>query len=103
LAVIHVVPANKESTEQMNKALDNIAAKMPPANGAGLACHPEEIVGYGNAAERILEAARDRESDLIVIGIRGAGKHLGAAVHLGQATAHKIVASAACPVLTIRN
>lgn len=103
LTVIHVIPPNQKSTEQMNKSLDNIAAKMPLADGAGRACHPEKIIGYGNAAERILEAACERHADLIVIGIRGAGKHIGAATHLERATAHNIVARAACPVLSIRS
>jgi nucleotide-binding universal stress UspA family protein len=103
LTVIHVIREVQQSTEQMNESLDDIAAKMPPERPTRLTYDPQKIIGYGGAAERILEAARERQSNLIVMGIRGAAKHLGAAVHLGQATAHKIVVAAACPVLTVRN
>jgi nucleotide-binding universal stress UspA family protein len=59
-------------------------------------------VQYGNPAERILEAAKEYNVDLIVMGVRRSTGHLGAATHLGRAMAHKIVAHATCPVLTVR-
>jgi nucleotide-binding universal stress UspA family protein len=37
-----------------------------------------------------------------VLGVRGAAKHLAAATHLERATAHKVIAHARCPVLTVR-
>jgi hypothetical protein len=36
-----------------------------------------------------------------VLGVRAAAGHLGAATHLPWATAHKVIAQAHCPVLTI--
>jgi nucleotide-binding universal stress UspA family protein len=63
---------------------------------------PEVAVEYGEPAERIVEAARQRHADLIVLGVRGAEGHLGAATHLERATAHRVVAHAGCPVLTVR-
>jgi nucleotide-binding universal stress UspA family protein len=69
---------------------------------AELWCRPEATVRFGNPAERILEAATKLEADLIVLGIRDAAGHLGAATHLERTTAHKVVAHAPCPVLTIR-
>jgi nucleotide-binding universal stress UspA family protein len=65
-------------------------------------CHPSAMVEYGDAADRILAVATERGADLIVLGVRDAAKHLGAATHLGRATAHKVVAHAQCPVLTVR-
>ena len=65
-------------------------------------CRPSPIVQYGDAADRILEVAIERGADLIVLGVRDAGGHLGAATHLERATAHKVVAYAQCPVLTVR-
>ncbi len=62
---------------------------------------PEVAVEYGNPAERIAEAAKERRADLIVLGVRDAAGRLGAATHLERATAHKVVARAACPVLTV--
>jgi hypothetical protein len=42
------------------------------------------------------------ERILIVLGVRDAAGHLSAATHLEPTTAHKVVACATCPVLTVR-
>jgi nucleotide-binding universal stress UspA family protein len=63
---------------------------------------PEVAVEYGDPAERIIEFAKQRGADIIVIGVRSAAGRLGAATHLERATAHKVVAHAPCPVLTVR-
>lgn len=63
---------------------------------------PQYLVEQGDPAEKILDVAHRRRSDLIVLGVRHAGGVPGAATHLPIATAHKIVASAKCPVLTVR-
>jgi nucleotide-binding universal stress UspA family protein len=65
-------------------------------------CRPEQVVEFGEPAERILQAATHRDVDLIVLGVRDAAGHLGAATHLGRTVAHKIVAHAKCPVLSVR-
>jgi nucleotide-binding universal stress UspA family protein len=59
-------------------------------------------VRFGKPSEGILEAAIEREADLIILGVRDGAGHLGAATHLERTTAHKIVAHAPCPVLTVR-
>jgi nucleotide-binding universal stress UspA family protein len=69
---------------------------------AELWCRPEAIVEHGEPAEGILEAAKQRGADLIVLGVRDAAGRLGAATHLERTTAHKVVAHAPCPVLTVR-
>lgn len=66
-------------------------------------CVPEYVVEQGAAAEKILEIARNRQADLIVLGVRRPSGLPAAATHLPVATAHKIVAHARCPVLTIRS
>ncbi|MGH9773913.1 MAG: universal stress protein [Candidatus Acidiferrales bacterium] len=63
---------------------------------------PEVTLQYGEPADRIVELARERSADLIVLGVRDAAGRLGAATHLERATAHKVVAHAPCPVLTVR-
>lgn len=75
--------------------------ELVPAE-AELWCRPEATVRFGNPAARILEAATELEADLIVLGVRDAAGHLGAATHLERTTAHKVVAHALCPVLTVR-
>lgn len=52
----------------------------------------------GDAAEQILEVARDGRADLIVVGSRGHGRLAG--LLLGS-VAQKIVALAHCPVLVV--
>jgi nucleotide-binding universal stress UspA family protein len=49
-----------------------------------------------------VQVAKQRGADLIVLGVRDAAGRMGAATHLERATAHKVVAHAACPVLTVR-
>jgi nucleotide-binding universal stress UspA family protein len=53
----------------------------------------------GDPAESIIEVARTRESDLIVMGSRGLGRLSG--LLLGS-TSQKVVAHAPCPVLIVR-
>lgn len=66
---------------------------------AELWCEPTFIVELGPAAEKILDVAKRRHTDLIVLGARQAK---GLASHLNAGTVHKIVSQATCPVLTIR-
>ena len=66
---------------------------------AGLWCEPTYIVEQGPAAEKILDVAKRRPTDLIVLGARPAK---GLATHLNMGTVHKVVSQATCPVLTVR-
>jgi nucleotide-binding universal stress UspA family protein len=63
---------------------------------------PEVAVEYGEPADRIVDVAKQRGADLIVIGVRDAAGRLGAATHLERAIAHKVVSHSPCPVLTVR-
>lgn len=60
------------------------------------------VVGFGKTDAVILEEARNRNADLIVIGAQGAGAFASVVSHFGGGTAHKVAAHAHCPVLTIR-
>jgi nucleotide-binding universal stress UspA family protein len=53
----------------------------------------------GDAAESIIEVARTRNTDLIVMGSRGLGRLAG--LVLGS-TSQKVVSLAPCPVLIVR-
>jgi nucleotide-binding universal stress UspA family protein len=61
---------------------------------------PETLLEFGNAPERILKAAAEREADMIVLGAHSAPE-MGT-THLPWSAAHHVVAHAHCPVLTIR-
>lgn len=64
--------------------------------GAGLDVHEELL--FGPPAEEILEVARVRGCDLIVMGTRGHSPLQGL---LFGSQAQKVVAGAACPVLVV--
>jgi|SRR5215469_18582080 len=68
-------------------------------------CHVEYLVEFcgqfASPAERILEVAHDRATELIVLGVRSVHGKLGLVTHLASTTA-QILAYAACPVLSVR-
>lgn len=66
-------------------------------------CEPECLIEQGEPAEKILDVANRRKSDLIVLGARKVKGMLGAATHMNVGTVHKVVSQAKCPVLTIRD
>ncbi|MGE5374722.1 MAG: universal stress protein [Bacteroidota bacterium] len=53
----------------------------------------------GNPAETIIEVARNRNTDVIIMGARGLGKLAG--LPLGS-TSQKVLSLAPCPVLIVR-
>jgi len=54
---------------------------------------------FGDPAQEILAAARNRQADLIVVGSRGHGRFAG--LLLGS-VAQKVVSLAPCPVVVVR-
>jgi nucleotide-binding universal stress UspA family protein len=106
LILLHVLPEPRSqegirpSGTSVANAMFELYELVP--REAEVWCRPEAVVEHGEPAERILWAAGERDADLIVLGVRGAAGRLGAATHLGKTTAHKIVAHAKCPVLTVR-
>jgi nucleotide-binding universal stress UspA family protein len=107
LVLLHVMkPSANPLTEREAQDLISNATfqlhEIVPVS-AELWCTAEAMVREGNAAEKILEVAQEKGADLIVLGVRDAPGRLGAATHLERATAHKVVAHAKCPVLTVRD
>jgi nucleotide-binding universal stress UspA family protein len=68
---------------------------------AELAVAPHYRIEFGNAADQILGVAEEEKADLIVIGAKPAA-HAEAATHVGSSVAHRVIASAICPVLAVR-
>lgn len=68
------------------------------ANCAGN-CEPAFQVCFGDPGEQILAAAREQQSDLIILGLRRGNLTEG---QLPSAIAYKLVCQAPCPVLTTR-
>ncbi len=69
---------------------------------AKLHAAPELAIEYGDVAERIVEAAKQRNADIIVLGVRAGIGVPGAATHLERPIAHRVIVNAPCPVLTVR-
>lgn len=65
-------------------------------------CEPVCLLEHGEPAEKILDVAKGRHTDLIVLGARRAKGLVGAATHLNAGTVLKVVSQAKCPVLTVR-
>ena len=103
LALLYVAPKPGMNQQGKHAIADVVQAlnDIVPSD-AKRWCHPLPLVRYGDAADGILEVATEIGADLIVLGVRDASGHLGAATHLERATAHKVVAHARCPVLTVR-
>jgi nucleotide-binding universal stress UspA family protein len=105
LILLHVVPGpEKQPAEKIPESAVADAMRrlheLVPAE-AELWCRPEALVQYGKPAEQILETAKEHGVDLIVLGVRYAGGHIGVATHVQRTTAHRVVAHAMCPVLTV--
>ena len=104
LLLLHVMRDPRTSKGQPQESVANVMHQLyeiVPQN-AEFWCRPEASVRFGAPAERILEASTELGADLIVLGVRDPGRRMGAATHLERAIAHKVVAHASCPVLTIR-
>lgn len=77
---------------------EEIIQRAVQAAGAVSAVIHTEMI-EGNPAEIIIEVARNRNSDVIIMGSRGLGKLAG--LLLGS-TSQKVVSFAPCPVLIVR-
>jgi len=105
LTLLHVVGAAKvgelvHAEQFAESTLRRLRALVPVE--AQSWCEPNYRVEHGPEADKIMEVANALGSDLIVLGVRGAEAGIGAATHLLQSIAHRVVTEAQCPVLTIR-
>jgi len=96
MIVLHVSEEKVRSKKERTLASESLGKWMreliPPKPGL------EYEVLFGAPAESILKAATDRQCDLIMLGAHHASNF---ASHLPGAVAHRIVAEAPCPVLTV--
>ncbi|NJC97385.1 MAG: universal stress protein [Anaerolineales bacterium] len=80
----------QEAQEILKRAVDAVG-------DSNIDLHTDLI--EGNSAEAIIEVAKTRNSDVIVMGSRGLGRLAG--LVLGS-TSQKVVSHAPCPVLIVR-
>jgi len=106
LVLVHVIPEPKAgefvTAADVMASSKNLLRKLVPPEAEAW-CKPDYFVLRGDPAEKILDFANLRETDLIVLGVRPEKGVPGAATHLPISMAHKIVSHAACPVLTVRH
>lgn len=91
----------KEYENRVAVVIDQLRRFAPEPSGFAISDPAEVRVEHGDPADRILAVAKERKASLIVLGVRGV-EHVDAITHLELAVAHKVVALAHCPVLTVR-
>ncbi len=108
LLLLHALPKRRESgngggSKRELSVAETFHALHEMLPGDLTLPHPPDFaVEFGRPADAILAAAGQRGACVIVLGVKDATGHLGAATHLERATAHQVVAHASCPVVTVR-
>jgi nucleotide-binding universal stress UspA family protein len=106
LTLLHVTSEQKAgefvSWSDVRESSTQLLRKLVPPEAEAW-CKPEYFVERGDPAECILDLANLRAVDIIVLGAQREKGVPGAATHLPITTAHKVVARANCPVLTVRS
>jgi nucleotide-binding universal stress UspA family protein len=108
LTLLHV----KEIPIQGTVELDDLEASLKEQLQALIPqeaeawCEVECLVQFRRtfvtAAEQILDVAKERGADLIVVGVRPLHGAIGPVTHMAHTTDQHILAHATCPVLTVR-
>jgi len=108
LIALHVVEqpaAAIPNLEEVKSSIKDRLQKLAPPEVES-SCRVKRLIEFshqgGRPAERIVEVARDRAADLVVLGVRPTHASMGAVTHLANTTAQHVIAHALCPVLTVR-
>lgn len=104
LDVLRVVPPQKNGelvhpSELMDATVRQMKQLVPLEAEAW--CKPHYLAAVGEPAQKILQVAELSRADLIVLGVKRVHRALGV-THIPWTIAHKIIAEAHCPVLTVR-
>jgi nucleotide-binding universal stress UspA family protein len=99
LILVNVAPLVPYQYKQsiIDSTSKRLRGLIPPDS----ACEPDFIVCFDFAPGAILQIARDRQADLIVLGVKRRAA-AGFSSHLPWSTASEVVSAAPCPVLTVR-
>jgi len=100
LTLVHVVEGDlKDSPHLAIQITEKRLREMVPSEPE-LFYRPEVVVETGAVADRILNLASDLSADFIVMGVRGVGAFAQTVSRFGS-IAHRVIALAPCPVVTI--
>jgi nucleotide-binding universal stress UspA family protein len=94
-ALLVVVHAERDDARVSHG--EELLARLAVENGLGTSV--ERLVGRGEPAEALVEAAASRAAELVVTGSRGRGAH--AAATLGSVSS-ALATRAPCPVAVVR-
>ena len=94
-----IVPGQFEEWDEAVRAKSNERLDVLVARARQVGVRAHRSVEAGNADEAIIRAARDLETDLIVMGTHG---RTGISRMFLGSVASRVVATASCPVLTVR-
>ena len=99
LIFLHVAPLVPYQYKE--SVVDTTCKRLEGLMPAEPWCTPDFVVCFDFPAQGILQIARDRETDLIVLGVNRRAA-VGLTSHLPWSTASDVVSAAPCPVLTVR-
>ncbi len=103
VSVIRAVHPDIRSRSERSRIEKETKLKIETACDFNLRKRMKEIqVKFGHPVRVIAAAASATKTDAIVMGIRGGGGWNRATTHIPWALAHRVIAAARCPVLTIR-
>jgi nucleotide-binding universal stress UspA family protein len=99
LTLVHVIEDYSELGHRPGPIEESVQKlrELIPATAA-LQYAPETVLEFGDAADRILKVASERDADMIVLGAHSSSE-VGS-THLPWSAAHNVIANAHCPVLT---
>jgi nucleotide-binding universal stress UspA family protein len=105
LDILRVVPPPKSGdlvhpSELMDATVRQMKQLVPMEAEAW--CKPHYRAEVGEPTQKILQVAELSKADLIVLGVKRVYRALGV-THIPWTIAHKIIAEARCPVLTVRS
>jgi nucleotide-binding universal stress UspA family protein len=102
IAILHVLPPETAGNPDSKALAEPLRKEMMHVFSSQISpkCEAEFLIKAGDTAEQILDCARDREVDLIGLGIRKAGE---LATHFRNTVTYRILLQAECPVLTHRS
>jgi nucleotide-binding universal stress UspA family protein len=103
ISVIRAVHPDIRSRPERSRIGRETKLKIHTASDSNLRKRIKQIqVKFGHPVKVIAAAAKASKADAIVMGIRSGGEWDRAATHIPWALAHRVIAEARCPVLTIR-
>lgn len=103
ISVIRAVHPDIRSRPERSRIGRETKLKIETAADSSLRKRIKKIqIEFGHPVNVIMAAAKASKADAIVMGIRSGGEWDRATTHIPWALAHRVIADAGCPVLTIR-